>query len=161
MSTNPKCRCQRVFSLRKLVDECCRPLAYRFAERAIRAAIDVPDDLMIVADRELLRRAVQNLVLGAVAAMPNGGALVVTSASGPEAVELEIADTGESLDDDQLRRAFDPSGDETRGTTGWSLAAVRKAVEAHWGSVSVANCPEGGVAFTLRIPRPPALEAAA
>lgn len=116
---------------------------------------------MIVADRELLRSAVQNLVLGAIAAMPDGGSLVATSASGPNTVELEIADTGESLFDEELHHASDPSGADHRGTTGRALAAVRKIAEAHGGNVTVANCPEGGVAFTLRIPQPVALEAAA
>lgn len=116
---------------------------------------------MIVADRELLRRAVQNLVLGAIAAMPDGGSLVVTSASGPNAVELEIADTGESLFDEELHRAFNPSVANHRGMTGWALAIVKQIAEAHGGDATVANCPEGGVAFTLRIPQPIALEAAA
>jgi signal transduction histidine kinase len=41
------------------------------------------------------------------------------------------------------------------------LAIVRRIAELHGGSLSVANCPDGGVALTLRIPRPVALEAAA
>ena len=161
MQTYNKCRCQGAFPLRQLVEEGCRSLASRLAAKAITTVIDVPADQMIVADRELLRKAVQNLVLGAITAMPNGGSLVVTSASFPNAVELEIADSGESLSDEELHHAFDPSSAEYRGTTGWALAAVQKIAEAHGGNVTVANCPEGGVAFTLRIPKPVALEAAA
>ena len=90
-----------------------------------------------------------------------GGSLVATSASGHDAVELEIADTGESLFDEELHRAFNPSGANHRGTTGWSLAIVKQIAETLGGDATVANCPEGGVAFTLRIPQPIALEAAA
>ena len=161
MPTYQKYRCQGTFPLRQLVEEGCRTLASRLAAQAITTVIDVPTDQMIVADRELLRRAVQNLVLSAIAAMPDGGSLVATSASGHDAVELEIADTGESLFDEELHRAFNPSGANHRGTTGWSLAIVKQIAETLGGNATVANCPEGGVAFTLRIPQPIALEAAA
>ena len=38
---------------------------------------------------------------------------------------------------------------------------VQRIAELHGGSVTTANCPEGGAAFTLRIPRRAKLEAAA
>lgn len=161
MPTYQKYRCQGFFPLRQLVEESCRPLASQLAAQAITTVIDVPADQMIVANRELLRRAVQNLMLGAIAAMPDGGSLVATSASGPNAVELEIADTGESLSDERLHHAFNPSVADNRGTTGWALAIVKQIAETHGGNATVVNCPEGGVAFTLRIPQPVDLEAAA
>ena len=42
----------------------------------------------------MLRRAILNLTLNAVDAMPRGGELVVTSYDGPGGFELEIADSG-------------------------------------------------------------------
>ena len=161
MTTYPKCRCHGTFVLRELVEECCRPLAARLAAQSIRTVIDVPAEHRVVGDRELLVRAVRNLILGAIDAMPDGGTLEATSAAAGDAMELEIADTGESLSDEDLHHAFDPTGALHRGASGWVLAAVRQIAETLAGSITVANCPEGGVAFTLRIPRPLALEAAA
>lgn len=149
------------FPLRQLIDECCRPLQARMKEASIHAVIDVPGDLMVCGDRVSLGRAVRNLILGAIDAMPGGGTIVATSAATQDAVELEIADTGESLSEESLHHAFEPSGEVHRGTSGWVLAAVQRIAESHGGDATVANCPEGGVAFTLRIPRPVALEAAA
>lgn len=154
-------RCPRVFPLRQLVEDCCRQLASRLEARAIRTIIDVPAGQMIEGDRALLGRAARNLILAAIDAMPCGGTLVATSAAGRGAVELEIADSGESLSEKELNCVFTPSGEVHRGTSDWALAAVRRIAEAHRGSVAVANCPEGGVAFTLRIPNSAALEAAA
>ncbi len=102
MTTYPKCRCHGTFALRELVEECCRPLAARLAARAIRTVIDVPAEHRVVGDRELLVRAVRNLILGAIDAMPDGGTLEATSAAVGDAMELEIADTGESLSDEDL-----------------------------------------------------------
>jgi signal transduction histidine kinase len=40
------------------------------------------------------------------------------------------------------------------------LAIVQRIADAHGGSVSACNCPDGGAAFTVRFLRP-AMEAAA
>jgi signal transduction histidine kinase len=149
------------FPLRELVKEVCQPLESQLAEQAVEVVIDIPLGQMISADRELLRRAVRNLVLNAVEAMPDGGTLVATSAVGPHTIELEIADTGPALSDEQRQQAFELLPTSQRGGTGWGLAAVQHIAELHGGSVTVANCPDGGAAFTLRIPRSAALEAAA
>jgi len=157
----PNSRHWGAFPLRPLVEEIVRRHSPRLTAQLIDTVIDIPADQMVVADRELLRRAVQNLVRSAVAVMPAGGALIVTSAADRNAVELEIADTGPPLSDEARRRAFDPAGTGRGGAAGHDLAVVRRIADLHGGNVFVANCPEGGVAFTLRIPRPVVLEAAA
>ncbi len=151
-----------VFPLRSLVEEVSQSLADLCRERAIETAIDIPANLKIAADRELYRGAVERLWRGAIAAMPHGGQLTATSAAGRDGVELEIADTGPALPDDARRHPWDPSALARRpGASAWDLTAVRHVAELHGGTVSAANCPDGGVAFTLRIPAPVALEAAA
>lgn len=149
------------FSLRELVEEVFLPLESRLKEHAIQTVIDVPREQTVTADRELLRRAVRNLVLNAVDAMPEGGSVVATSADGPDGVELEVADTGPALSDEEREEAFELVPSAQRGGTGWGLAVVHRIAELHGGSVEAANCPEGGVAFTLWIPHATVLEAAA
>ena len=161
MASPSKSRPWGTFPLRNLVEEVAESLASRCKEHAIETTIDIPANLVVTADRAMIRRAVEHLMLGAIAAMPDGGSLLATSAAGPDAVELEIADTGPTLSDDARRHAFDPSGTTERGASGWEMAMVRRIAETHGGSVTAANCPDGGVAFTLRIPRRAALEAAA
>jgi signal transduction histidine kinase len=148
-------------SLRELIDDVVASLASRCAVQAIDVIIDVPSDHRICGQRGLLRRAVENLLLNALDAMPDGGSLVATSAAEPHAIELEIADTGPTMSDEQRREAFELSPAAQRCGTGWGLAVVRRVAELHGGRATVANCPEGGAAFTLRVPRPSAMEAAA
>jgi signal transduction histidine kinase len=161
MSLHPIGRHWGTFPLRELVNEVCQPLAPQLSAQAVELVVDIPSNQMISADRDLFRRAVRNLVLNAVDAMPEGGSLMATSVAGPNAVELEIADTGPSLSDEERQEAFELLPTARRSGTGWGLAVVHHIVELHGGSVTAANCPEGGVAFTLRIPRLAALEAAA
>ena len=85
---------------------------------------------------------------------------MITSWQGPRGIELEVADSGPGISEETRRRVFEPFFSTKPGGTGLGLAVVWRAAEAHGGEVHVLNCPEGGAAFTLRIPRH-AMEAAA
>lgn len=147
-------------AVRPIVDEVCAMLTPQLAERDIETAIDVPRQLCLMADRELLRSALLNLALNAVDAMQQGGRLVVTSYIGPRGLELEVADSGPGLSEDTQRQIFEPFFTTKLGGTGLGLATVQRIARAHGGDVVAMNCPEGGAAFTLRFPRH-SLEAAA
>ena len=149
------------FCLRDVVTEVAQSLTARCKEQSIEMILDVPANLMATGNRGLIRRAVEHLMLGAMAAMPEGGSLWATSAAGPNLIELEIADSGLTLSDEARRHAFDSPGDTERGASGWELAMVYHIAKIHGGNVTAANCPDGGVAFTLQIPRRASLEAAA
>jgi len=143
----------RHFGLRTLVEDVLGSLMPQLAAQRVSTVIDVPENLSIAADREMLRRAILNLALNSLDAMPSGGELVVTSYVGPRGVELEIADSGCGLSDETLSRATEPFYTTKGGGTGLGLAIVDRILQAHGGEVQVANCPEGGAAFTLRFPR--------
>jgi signal transduction histidine kinase len=146
--------------LRQLIDDVRSSLAPQLAAQGIEVEINIAAPLEALADREMLRRAVLNLALNSIDAMPDGGQLVFTAYAGPEVVELEIADTGPGLSEEVSRRAFEPFFTTKSTGTGLGLAIVDRVAEVHGGEVLAANCPEGGAAFTIRIPRK-SLEAAA
>lgn len=141
------------FSLRELVDDVLAGLAPQLDAQCVAAEVDVPRGATLAADRGMVRRAVLNLVLNALDAMPDGGELVITSVVGPRGVELEIADAGPGLSDEARQRAFEPFYTTKSSGTGLGLAIVSRIVEAHDGRVTARNCPEGGAAFTLHFPR--------
>ncbi len=139
--------------LADLVDEIVTSLGPQLAAQAIAAEIDIPDHVRITADPDMLRRSVLNLVLNAMDAMPGGGELVITAYEGPYEVELEIADSGPGLSDDVRNRVFEPFFTTKRTGTGLGLAIVERIAEVHGGQVTAINCPEGGAAFTIRLPK--------
>jgi signal transduction histidine kinase len=140
------------FSLGELLRDIEASLAPQLAAQNIRMAVRVPDTQRLVADREMLRRAVLNLVLNALDAMPAGGTLTISSTAGPHSLDLEIADTGPGLPAHVLPRIFEPFFTTKRTGTGLGLSIVSRIAEAHGGSVTAANRPAGGAAFTLSIP---------
>lgn len=140
-------------AIRALIGDVCSSLAPQLEAQSIDVSLDVPFDLTITADREMLRRAILNLVLNSVDAMQEGGELVFTSYEGPAGFELEIADSGPGLTEAQCDRVFDPFFTTKSDGTGLGLAIVQRIAEAHGGRVTVKNCSEGGAAFTIEIPR--------
>jgi signal transduction histidine kinase len=149
----------RMVNLRSLVDDVHTSLRPRLLSQGVATTIDVPLQVSALVDYEMLRQAVYNLSVNALDSMPEGGELVITSHSGPAAVELEVADSGHGLSDEARRRAFEPFF-STKNRVGLGLSVVERLLSAHGGTVSATNCAEGGAAFTLRIPRR-AMEAAA
>ncbi|MEX2113772.1 MAG: HAMP domain-containing sensor histidine kinase, partial [Pirellulales bacterium] len=132
--------------VRALLDEVCAHFAPQTQAAGIETTLDVPEQLGILADADMLRRAISNLVANAIECMAGGGRLVITSYHGKGGLELEVADSGPGLSDDALRRAFDPYYTTKRNSAGLGLAHVRTIAQSHGGDVVVMNCPEGGPA---------------
>jgi signal transduction histidine kinase len=143
----------QTFLVGDLVEEICESLGPQLEAQRIDVDVDVPPNTLLTADREMFRRALLNLVLNSIDAMPEGGELVITSYDGSKGFELEVADSGPGLSDEQKRRVFEPFYSTKDKGTGLGLAIVYHVAEAHGGTVTAMNCPEGGAAFTIRIPR--------
>ena len=104
-------------------------------------------------DPHHLGRAVLNLVLNALEAMPEGGTLTLAAAplEGGGA-EIRVEDTGKGIPAEALQRIFDPFFTTKAQGTGLGLAFVQRVAEAHGGSVEASNLPGGGASFRLRLP---------
>ena len=107
---------------------------------------------LIEADPDLLHRALQNLILNAVDAMPMGGALAVQTQTTADGVRLEISDTGKGLTREECERLFTPYYTTKQHGTGLGLAVVQSVVSDHGGRISVASEPESGATFTIDLP---------
>ena len=143
---------RETFLVCDLVNEVCDSLEPQLDAQAIEVDRDVTTHTLLHADREMMQRAILNLVLNAVDAMPKGGHLVITSYEGPFGFELEIADSGPGLSEDEKKWLFEPSYSTKSTGSGLGLSVVSRIAESHGGTVSAINCPEGGAAFTIRIP---------
>jgi signal transduction histidine kinase len=144
----------RSFSFDKLADDVLGTLAPQLSAGHISTKIDIPRSLGLLADYGMLRRAVLNLALNAIDAMPDGGELNISACAGRHGCEIEVCDTGPGLTDEARRRAFEPFYTTKSNGTGLGLAIVYRIAEVHGGEILAGNCPEGGAVFTLRLPRP-------
>jgi two-component system, NtrC family, nitrogen regulation sensor histidine kinase NtrY len=108
--------------------------------------------LTISADAELLHRALSNLILNAIDAMPEGGTLSVSAQKKDTAVRIRISDTGKGLTPEECERLFTPYYTTKEYGTGLGLAIVQSVVADHRGTISVESAPGAGACFVIDLP---------
>lgn len=123
-----------------------------------------PDLWRADADKGQIGRVVQNLVINAIQAMPNGGTLrltaqneTVTKINHPDFppgnyVQIVIADTGEGIKAADLPRIFDPYFTTKQTGSGLGLAAVYSIIKKHLGHIDVESVIGTGTTFRLWLP---------
>ena len=105
------------------------------------------------ADPEQLKRALQNLILNALDAMPEGGELSVRSEQRENSARIIISDTGKGLTTEERERVFTPYYTTKQHGTGLGLAIVQSVVSDHRGTISVESGEERGTIFRIEIPQ--------
>jgi signal transduction histidine kinase len=123
-------------------------------EAKIRFEVELSADPMpLDADPELLHRALSNLVLNAMDAMPDGGTLTLSAKPSGDQVEIRIADTGAGLTPEECERLFTPYYTTKQHGTGLGLAIVQSVVADHAGTIAVESRPGGGAVFVITLPQ--------
>lgn len=106
----------------------------------------------VAADAELLHRAISNLVLNAMDAMPQGGTLTLRTRHESGKVLIEVADTGAGMTAEERERIFTPYYTSKAQGTGLGLAIVQSVVSDHGGRVRVQGEPGRGTTFVIELP---------
>ncbi|MFE6158880.1 sensor histidine kinase [Streptomyces sp. NPDC056486] len=124
----------------------------------VRLSATTLGDPCFTADPLRLRQAIGNLVSNAIRHTPEGGSVTISCRATPDAVLVEVADTGTGIAPDDLPHVFDRfwRADKSRtratGGSGLGLAIVRQLVEGHGGTVTARSTPGEGAVFTVRVP---------
>ena len=110
------------------------------------------EPLPILGDSELLHRALSNLVLNAMDAMPNGGTLTVAATRTSDAARISVADSGAGLTPEECERLFTPYYTTKTHGTGLGLAIVQSVIADHRGTIAVESVETGGARFVIGLP---------
>ncbi|MFT4035713.1 MAG: ATP-binding protein [Patulibacter sp.] len=145
--------------LRPLCDEAIAA-ALPAADRAgVRLQLDADRRGVLSADRDRLGQVVDNLINNAIKFTPEGGDVTLRLRDRGDSVMLEVADSGEGIDPDEIDNIFKRfyrSGRVVRRAVpgaGLGLTIVRSIVEAHGGTIRVTSRLGRGSTFTVTLPR--------
>jgi len=147
-------------ALEGLVRETVEGMAPVARAAGVELSLEVAGGLPPVrANPEKIQRVLFNLIDNALRNTPRGGRVQVTAHARGEVVEVRVIDTGGGIAPTERERVFEPlfrGGPEAsrpRGGAGLGLPISRTIVEAHGGSIRVAESSPAGtrIAFTLPV----------
>ena len=148
---------RRSFDLWPLVESLVHDLHPVAGTSSVRLINQVPEDLMVFADANLLRRVFQNLIANAIKYTPLGEISIGAGcAEGNATVECWVEDNGAGIEAERIDKVFDKLETDNldAGGMGLGLAIVRTFVEAHGGEVKVKSQPGAGSTFRFTLPAP-------
>jgi signal transduction histidine kinase len=104
-------------------------------------------------DPESLKQVYLNLLLNAMEAMPEGGPLRVSDRGLPDRIEVTIADAGQGMPPDVLRRVGTPFVTTKAQGSGLGLFLSRRLVESAGGALDIESAVGRGTTCLVRLPR--------
>jgi signal transduction histidine kinase len=135
------------------LEEAVRTHEGELVNHGIGLKITACDPVLIMADRNRLRRVFDNLVGNAVEALLQGGAIQISWTIRDDKVELRVSDNGPGIPADIVDTLFEPfvTSGKKHGT-GLGLAITKKIVEEHGGNIAAHTDKGGGACFTICLP---------
>jgi signal transduction histidine kinase len=108
----------------------------------------------VMIDRKYLKQALLNILKNALAAMPDGGTLTITTSAKNDELLIAISDTGIGIPEDLLSKIFEPYFTTKESGTGLGLTITFKIIKEHNGEITVESTPSKGSTFTIHLPIP-------
>jgi PAS domain S-box-containing protein len=128
-------------------------------KKEINLSIDIPDNCIVFADKNMLQTIVRNLVSNAVKFTARGGKINITAKSlSSDTVEVSINDTGIGMNKEFLENIFRIDTDTTRkgtegeSSTGLGLLLCKEFVEKHGGKIWAESEEGKGSTFKVSLP---------
>lgn len=111
--------------------------------------------LSTMGDRELLTRAIENVLRNALRHTPDGGDIEFEASRDADGTLIRVADSGKGVSEDLIEQLFKPfaRGDGARRGVGLGLAITRAAIQRHGGTVVINNrASRSGLEVRLQLP---------
>lgn len=149
-------------SLNDLVEEIVSDANYEAHQRDCTVNLEAGETLLITGRRELIYRAVENVVRNAIRFTAEGSVVEIRIASLQEGARkmavVQVSDRGPGIPEQEIESIFRPfyKVDQARspqtGGFGVGLAIADRSVKLHKGDLRAANRPNGGLTIEMRFP---------
>ena len=126
------------------------------------AQIIIPDNVKLTAsygkiprvkfDMNQLMRALTNLIVNAIQAMPKGGELAISTERVDGAIEIKIKDTGVGMSKKELERIFEPFYTTKAKGVGLGLINAKNVIYGHGGTLILESEEQKGTNAIVRLP---------
>ncbi len=145
--------------LNKLVKQITSFLYYNANKKQIQLHTQIPEELKILADEEMLKTIIRNLISNAIKFTKSGGYVTLSAVMAKDNLLITVKDNGVGISSDDLVLLFDEGSNPSKhGTanekgTGLGLILCKEFVEKHGGSIWVESLEGQGSVFSFTIPQ--------
>jgi signal transduction histidine kinase len=140
-------------SVNRLLEEVLQFMSAEIENRGVKVETDFGASLpATMLDVDQLKQAFFNLIKNSLQAMSSGGKLTVKTNELGDHVVVTIADTGEGIDPDRIKKIFEPFYTTKESGTGLGLLIVDRVVRQHGGWVEVSSRKGKGTTFRIAFP---------
>ena len=150
---------REIAQLAPMVDESIAIILEPAKIKGIEINLDIPADITVFADRNILQTVVRNIVSNAVKFTPKGGKIKVSAkATNHNNVEISIEDTGIGMSSKMIDDLFrldvqtNRKGTEGEPSSGLGLILCKDFIEKHGGKIWVESEEGKGSIFLFTIP---------
>jgi signal transduction histidine kinase len=144
---------------RVLFEDLVREVVESLGNEASRVVADVPRDLpVLLTDRQILSRVLQNLVDNALKYSPGGSPCELEARAEDERIVFSVQDHGIGIPEEERAKIFDrfyqvdSSSTRTFRGAGLGLSLVQDLLDHLGGTIDVTSAPGEGSRFTVRLP---------
>ena len=145
------------FDLGEQLCQCMLAFENAWEKKNLEIETDIPDDVRIKSDPELLSLVWNNLISNAVKFTPEGGCIGVAVKTEEQAVTVSVSDTGCGIDPETGKHIFEKfyQGDTSHATkgNGLGLALVKRVMDILGSEITVRSTPGQGSTFVVKIKR--------
>jgi two-component system, OmpR family, sensor histidine kinase CpxA len=146
---------EEVYSLHELLQQVCLDNQFTAEQTSKQVHLLSSPRVNMRGHRELLKRALDNILRNAIRFTPEGGRVEVDVLSRPnDIVVIQVRDSGVGVQDDKLDAIFEPfvRASSDRSGAGLGLAIAKQAVHANRGTIRALNRVEGGLLIEVSLP---------
>lgn len=137
----------------QLIGQAVAFLEHECRGRDIALVKDAPEGLLVRGDKDLLYRALYNVLGNALQAVPDGGRITISARPASKSVEVTFVDNGPGFSEEVLKKATDPFFTTKHDGTGLGLAIVENILSSHNAEFSLENAEAGGAKVNIVFPK--------
>lgn len=143
----------RRLDINRLITDVIPLLEPQMAANKIEEKLDLsPAAASGMFDEASIRSALTNLLLNAIQAMPAGGTLNVATNAYDKMVSITIADTGEGMTEDQVKKIFEPFYTTKSQGLGLGMPYAQRVIEQHQGTIQIESQMGAGTRIKISLP---------
>jgi len=118
----------------------------------IKITLDIEKNYTILIDPNKINRVLDNLMINAIDAMPNGGKATVKIQRKNEVIQIQVIDNGIGVRDEDKRNLLKAFNTTKSKGMGLGLVYCKQAIEAHHGTISIDSNLGKGTTVTISLP---------